>query len=82
MISAPEISHALHRAATVGPDSDQTWRDDAGQTWFRFAVDYSFEGRTFSAHIWARGVEDAELRLAALRETGRVLGQVYVERDT
>lgn len=81
MISREEIAHATHRAERNGPDADQTYRDDAGVTWYRFAVDWQCDGRTFSTHIWATSPDDAERRLAALRSNAVVAGQTYSERN-
>lgn len=81
MISRPAIDHALHRAATTGPDAENVYVDDAGTAWLRFAVDFECDGQTFTTHIWAQDAADAEWRLLSLCATGRVAGQVYAERD-
>lgn len=80
MLSRPEIDHALHRAETNGPDADQTWRDDTGQVWHCFSVDYTVGDRSFTTSLWAHDLDDAELRLAALRANARIAGQIYSER--
>lgn len=81
MISRGEISHLLARAATAGPDADQIIRDDAGVKWMRYAVDWSYQDRTYTTHLWAISAVDAELRLQALRSNAVVVGQVYCERS-
>lgn len=77
-----EISAALHRAATCGPTPDQVHVDDAGTGWARYVIEYTDDnGRQFTMHLWAQDSADAVQRLDAVRRSGRVLGQVYLERD-
>lgn len=80
MLSRPEIDHALHRAETNGPDVDQMWRDDTGQVWHRFSVIYTVGDHSFTTSLWALDAEDAERRLAALKATAKISGQIYMER--
>lgn len=75
MISRSEIALHLHRAETRGPDADQRTEDG----FFRFAIDWKCDERTYTTHLWARNAADAERRLLALRSTGVVAGQVYHE---
>jgi hypothetical protein len=81
MISSGEISLAMHRAETRGPDADCIHRDDLGHTWLRFAIDWQCDGRTYTTHLWARDAADAERRLQALRGSAVVVGQIKAERD-
>lgn len=81
MISQGEIAILCSRAEMQGPEASQVMRDDAGVTWYRFAVDWLCDGRTFTTHLWARDAADAERRLLALRSNGRIVGQVMIERD-
>jgi hypothetical protein len=81
MISRSEISHAIHRAETRGPDAEHVTRDDLGRTWLRFAVDWTCDGRNYSTHLWATDAADAERRLQALRGSAVIVGQVVMERD-
>jgi photosystem II stability/assembly factor-like uncharacterized protein len=81
MITSGEISLHMHRAETRGPDAAQLCRDDFGQQWARFAIDWQCDGRTYTTHIWAVDAADAERRLQALRSSAVVVGQIKAERD-
>lgn len=74
MISRGEISHLLDRADRPEPEHI------AGD-FFRFAIDWRCDERTYTTHIWARDAADAERRLQALRRTAVVVGQIKAERD-
>lgn len=76
MISRGEIAYLTDRAETNGPDADQ-----CADGFFRFAIDWTCDGRTYTTHLWATDAADAERRLMALRGNAVVAGQVYVERD-
>lgn len=76
MISRGEIDLTMHRAATRGPDADQVAGD-----FYRFAIDWTCDERTYTTHLWATDVADAERRLLCLRGSAVVAGQVFVERD-
>jgi hypothetical protein len=60
-----------------GPDAEFVFRDDMGVKWSTFSISYQTENGEFSVHIWATSMEDAEARVAALRETAKLDGQVY-----
>ncbi len=79
MITSGEIAILSSRADVR--EADHHYRDDAGGDWYRFVVDWTCDDRTYSTHIWARDLADAERRLLALRTTARIEGQVKAERD-
>ena len=41
-----------------------------------YVVDYLFDGRRFSVHLWAESWDDAVARLQALRMTSHVEGRL------
>jgi hypothetical protein len=61
------------------PDADQTL-SLGGVGWNRYAIDWRFLERTYTTHIWATDLADAERRLVALKAGAVVVGQVFVER--
>jgi len=74
---AAAIETAMVDAEVNGPD-----RCHVAEGFKRFLVDYvDLDGREFSVDLWARDQEDAESRCRALRQTGKVAGQVFHRRD-
>lgn len=67
------------KADREAPDADCTCRDQYGRPMFRFGVEYEFEGKLWDFHIDAYSLEDAERRVAAMRENQAVYGQTYRE---
>lgn len=60
-----------------GPDADCTKTDQWGRRMYLYALEYSFADARWATDIWAYSVEDAEERVAAMRESLVVLGQTY-----
>lgn len=50
--------------------------DSRGYKWSPFAVEFDSPEGSFEFVIWAISHEHAELQLQAVRETGRVSGQI------
>ena len=65
------------KAAREAPDGDLVDRDQYGRPMYRFSVEYQFDGKQWDFHIDAYSLEDAERRVAAMREGLTVYGQVY-----
>jgi len=60
-----------------GPDADCIRRDDFGREMFLFGLEYRMDGSLWSLTVLAYSREDAEARVAAMRESLAVVGQVY-----
>jgi hypothetical protein len=58
------------------PDAEFVRKDDFGRPLYTFGVEYHMDGSTWSFHLWAYDFADAERRAAAIRETGKVFGQI------
>lgn len=59
------------------PDAGCMKADDFGQPMYLFALQYQFDGKTWAAEIWAYSWDDAEARVAAMRESLAIVGQTY-----
>lgn len=67
------------RTAREQPDPEHVQRDQFGRPMFRFALAYEMNGRTWGTDVWAYSFEDAERRVAAMRVSLSVAGQVHAE---
>ena len=45
--------------------------------WYEYACTFDHDGKKFAFSIWAKSFEDAEARMASLRATAYVDGQIY-----
>ena len=53
-------------------------RDERGRPMYEYLIEYEFEGKTLSdGNIWAYSEEDAERRIAAIRSTLELKGQLF-----
>ena len=59
-----------------GPDADCVRKDEYGCPLYLFALEYKMDGGTWGAEVWAYSWEDAESRVAAMRESLVVSGQM------
>jgi hypothetical protein len=64
------------RAARDQPDADCVRKDDYGRPLYLFALEYKMDGHTWSNDVWAYSWEDAENRVAAMRSSLEVRGQL------
>lgn len=71
------IDLTAEREKREAPDPEFVQTDDYGRKLYAFAVSYTLGGREHTHHIWAYGWPDAEARVAAMRESLVVDGQVY-----
>ncbi|NTH49296.1 hypothetical protein G6K98_32195 [Agrobacterium rhizogenes] len=53
--------------------------DDSGRYMYRFLAEYEFDGRTFSMSFWAYDMEDASRRIARMRGSLNLQGQIFCE---
>ena len=67
------------RTAREQPDPEHVQRDQFGRPMYRFALAYEMGGKTWGADVWAYSFEDAERRVAAMRASLSVTGQVHAE---
>lgn len=58
------------------PDEEFVRKDDFGRPLYTFGVEYHMDGGLWSFHLWAYDWDDAERRVAAIREDGKVFGQI------
>ena len=59
------------------PDLEHIAQSPSGETYYRFSVVYDHEDAECCVDIWAKCFADAERRLAALKRTARLDGQIY-----
>ena len=59
------------------PDADHVMVDDFGREMFEFLCSYEMDGEEWSSRVWAYSADDAERRIAAMRESLRCDGQIY-----
>tara|TARA_R110000868_G_scaffold15379_1_gene70224 strand:+ start:111 stop:374 length:264 start_codon:yes stop_codon:yes gene_type:complete len=69
------------RSRRDGPDPEHVFLDDHGQKWYKFVVDYEDVDRTYSFIIWAHDMEDAQRRLALIKDNSEITGQIYTMVD-
>lgn len=67
------------RAEREQPDAEHVRRDQYGRPMHRFALSYNMDGKAWCAEVWAYSFDDAEHRVAAMRESLSVAGQVHCE---
>ncbi|MFN8682757.1 hypothetical protein ACDP63_16685 [Paracoccus sp. P2] len=66
-------------AALNGPDSNCIVRDSEGRPMLLFAIDWHHDGRRWTVQIAAYDWEDAEARVASMRASLEVSGQVVAQ---
>lgn len=49
---------------------------------YRFALQYEMDGKRWATEIWAYSSQDAEDRVAAMRRSLMICGQLYAAIDT
>lgn len=60
-----------------GPDPEHIWNGPDGERWLRYLCEFEHDGEQYSFEIWAKDNEDAERRVASLRASSVLMGQVY-----
>ena len=71
------VDLAARRAALDAPDADCVRIDQDGTPMFRFGLEYRMDDKAWAGiELWAYSFEDAELRVAAIRESLTLFGQV------
>ncbi len=65
------------RSARERPDAEFSRRDDFGREMYCYTLEYQFQDGCWRAEVWAYSMEEAEQRVAAMRESLTLRGQVY-----
>ena len=71
------IDLAERRNAADRPDADCTLKDDFGRDMFVFALSYKLGSSTYGIQLVAYDVDDAAAKVAAMRESLELQGQIY-----
>ncbi|UVD60020.1 hypothetical protein NE852_26735 (plasmid) [Rhizobium sp. Pop5] len=61
------------------PDAAFVTTDVENRQLYRFALEYEMDGKTWATEIWAYSSRDAEDRIAAMRRSLSICGQLYGE---
>lgn len=56
--------------------SETQYKDEQGRRWRLFAIEFDSPDGDFTATVWAISREHAQLQLDALKETGKLLGEI------
>lgn len=59
------------------PDAEFVRKDDFGRPLYCYALDYKFADGAWAAEIWAYSMDDAAARVAAMRESLELRGQMF-----
>ncbi|WP_246762910.1 MULTISPECIES: hypothetical protein [unclassified Rhizobium] len=62
-----------------GPDAPFVTTDGDNRKLYRFALQYDMDGKSWATEIWAYSSQDAEERVAAMRRSMTMCGQLYGE---
>lgn len=73
------ISFNRSRNGHDDPDGAFVTTGIDGRQLYRFALQYEMDGKTWATDIWAYSSEDAEDRVAAMRGSLTLCGQLYAE---
>lgn len=67
-------------ARLPAPLPRESFRDpETGEVWHKYGIRFETDGLAFGTYIYARGWEDAEKRLADLKRTAVIDGQILEE---
>ncbi|MGV4791784.1 hypothetical protein [Rhizobium sp. F40D2] len=61
------------------PDAAFVTTDGDNRKLYRFALQYNMGGKSWASEIWAYSAKDAEERVAAMRRSLTMCGQLYGE---
>jgi hypothetical protein len=65
------------RSARERPSPDCMRVDDYGRSMGLFSLEYQMDGSTWSINVWAYSFDDAEARVAAMRASLTLAGQIH-----
>lgn len=69
------ISLTAERTKRDAPDADCIRSDSTGNQMQIYALEYRFNDRRCEAEIWAYSMQDAQSRVAAVRDSLTLIGQ-------
>lgn len=70
------IDLSERRAAREAPDADCIRHDDFGRPLYLFGLQYRFAEALWAIDLWAYSFDDAAARVAAMRDSLTVFGQI------
>ncbi|EJZ16964.1 hypothetical protein RCCGEPOP_33243 [Rhizobium sp. Pop5] len=73
------LSFSRMRNSRDDPDAAFVTTDVENRQLYRFALEYEMDGKTWATEIWAYSSRDAEDRIAAMRRSLSICGQLYGE---
>jgi hypothetical protein len=71
------IDLAAERNKREQPDPEFVRKDEYGRPLFTFLLSYEMGGSQWATEIWAYDFDDAEARVAAMRESLKVDGKLF-----
>lgn len=71
------IDLSAEREKRDAPDAEFVRRDDFGRPLYLFGLEYEFGGKQWACDLWAYSWEDAEGRVAGMRQSLAVSGQIH-----
>lgn len=71
------VDLTAERNRRAQPDPEFVRKDDFGRPLYTFLLSYEMDGSRWTIEVWAYSFEDAENRVAAMRETLNLDGQAY-----
>lgn len=71
------IDLTAERNKRAEPDPEFVRKDDYGRKLYVFLLSYEMDGKSWSTQVWAYDFADAEARVAGMRESLKVDGQLF-----
>lgn len=71
------LNLAFERDKRLAPDPEFVRTDDFGRKMYLFALEYRMDGDEWGCEVWAYDVADAQRRVDGMRQSLRILGQMY-----
>jgi len=65
------------RNAKTEPDAEFVFTDEFGRKLYTFLLDYEMDGKTYTTRLVAYDEDDADRRIAAMRESLVYGGKIY-----
>ena len=72
------VDLSQYRAAREQPDADCVRHDEYGRPLYLFSYEFGHaDGKIYSFNFWAYDLGDAEAKLASIKSSARIVGQIY-----
>lgn len=55
--------------------------DDDGVLFFKYALTFDYDGKSWGLELWAKDDKDADRKLEAIKKTVRIEGKILGEED-